>query len=651
MYYHNLSYDINFVVKHLTAVTATPIIKGSRTMMLMGRYGQKMLCFKLCFKDSYTIISKPLKMFPVMFKLQTGAKEIFPYTYYSSAMLANDNKVGIIADAAAHTKDPQGFIHNVNTVEHCKLSDTEFDMEVYSNYYCMQDINILKQGFERFRNDLLREFSLDAYDLVSISSIANAYFERNVYWKNGNLYDLANTPREFISRCIQGGRCMLADNEKQLNDSNISGEVVVDFDAVSLYPSAIARLYTTEGKPKVMTPEMCNTQYLLQHLFSDDQTEPTKERYISAFYVEAEITRIGKERHMPLIVVSPQFNDGLEVPRSSNTCCTMYINHITLQDLIEFQQCDITIKRGYYYDGKRDIRIRAEVQKLFELRLKYKKEDNPLQEVIKLILNSIYGKTILKPIDSKVKIIPNADAMRFIRKNYNSIVEIEPLYDSDFTMMKVLKPIVRHYNFCTLGVDILAMSKRIMNEVFCTAEDNDIKIFYQDTDSGHFYQKDLTRLAQLYKAKYGRELIGKNLGQFHSDFAEVVKGEESKAVVSVFVGKKTYIDQLCAQRDGQTHIAFHCRMKGVKQDVIAITANEMFPDAVQCHYDEAKGLHVPCDAYDETSSFSVMELYKALYNGTAISFDLCKGSNPCFERKNNFSIETKTSFVRNLMFT
>ena len=77
----------------------------------------------------------------------------------------------------------------------------------------------------------------------------------------------------------------------------------------------------------------------------------------------------------------------------------------------------------------------------------------------------------------------------------------------------------------------------------------------------------------------------------------------------------------------------------------------MFPDAELCHYDEAKGLPVPCGAYDETSCFSVMELCKALYNGTTISFELLKGSNPCFERKNNFSIETKTSFVNNVMFT
>jgi hypothetical protein len=45
--------------------------------------------------------------------------------------------------------------------------------------------------------------------------------------------------------------------------------------------------------------------------------------------------------------------------------------------------------RGYDYTGDRDISVRSVIQKLFELRLKYKKEDNPSQEIIKLILNSI----------------------------------------------------------------------------------------------------------------------------------------------------------------------------------------------------------------------------------------------------------------------
>ena len=36
-----------------------------------------------------------------------------------------------------------------------------------------------------------------------------------------------------------------------------------------------------------------------------------------------------------------------------------------------------------------------------------------------------------------------------------------------------------------IGVMILSISKRIMNEVICTAEDYGIEIYYQDTDSMH----------------------------------------------------------------------------------------------------------------------------------------------------------------------
>ena len=45
---------------------------------------------------------------------------------------------------------------------------------------------------------------------------------------------------------------------------------------------------------------------------------------------------------------------------------------------------------------------------------------------------------------------------------------------------------------------ILSISKRIMNEVICTAEDNDIEIYYQDTDSNHLGVDDIKRLSELY---------------------------------------------------------------------------------------------------------------------------------------------------------
>ena len=75
-----------------------------------------------------------------------------------------------------------------------------------------------------------------------------------------------------------------------------------------------------------------------------------------------------------------------------------------------------------------------------------------------------------------------------------------------------------HCNYCHCGVEILSMSTRIMNEVMCSAKDWDLRIFYQDTDSMHMNYDELEILTKEFKATYGRELVGKNMGQFHIDF-------------------------------------------------------------------------------------------------------------------------------------
>ena len=58
-----------------------------------------------------------------------------------------------------------------------------------------------------------------------------------------------------------------------------------------------------------------------------------------------------------------------------------------------------------------------------------------------------------------------------------------------------------------------------MNEVMCLAEDHGISIFYQDTDSMHISHTDIASLSELFQSKYHRQLIGKDMGQFHTDFS------------------------------------------------------------------------------------------------------------------------------------
>ena len=191
------------------------------------------------------------------------------------------------------------------------------------------------------------------------------------------------------------------------------------------------------------------------------------------------------------------------------------------------------------------------------------------------------------------------------------------------------------------------MSKRIMNEVFCLAEDMGLTVFYQDTDSGHYYADEIDKLAQEYKKIYNRDLIGKNLGQFHSDFANVSKdGDMPSAVKSIFLGKKSYIDMLV---DNTGALGFHARMKGVTSNAIVNTANAMFPNAIPVEFKD--GLYMPCRNEGAEAPYSIYELYKALYNGVEVAFDLVDKYNPRFQMNKDKTISSKNSFIRKVKFT
>ncbi|KAK8871708.1 hypothetical protein M9Y10_007448 [Tritrichomonas musculus] len=149
----------------------------------------------------------------------------------------------------------------------------------------------------------------------------------------------------------------------------------------------------------------------------------------------------------------------------------MVVDNIALEDLIKFQKIEYRLIKGYYWDGKTDDRIQSVIKDIFNKRLQYKKDGNPLQLVYKLIMNSCYGKTIERPHDKDYKYIHNRDLDKYVMKNYYKIIEDVELENSDMHAVKVMTPIDKHFNFSLLGIQVLSMSKRIMNEVMCLAYD------------------------------------------------------------------------------------------------------------------------------------------------------------------------------------
>ena len=62
-----------------------------------------------------------------------------------------------------------------------------------------------------------------------------------------------------------------------------------------------------------------------------------------------------------------------------------------------------------------------------------------------------------------------------------------------------------------------------MNKVFSCADDCGAKIYYQDTDPIHLNYDDVDKVVKRCKEKYGLELVGEDLGNFHVDFPDIAK--------------------------------------------------------------------------------------------------------------------------------
>ena len=119
-------------------------------------------------------------------------------------------------------------------------------------------------------------------------------------------------------------------------------------------------------------------------------------------------------------------------------------------------------------------------------------------------MNSGYGKSIQKPIDNDIKYIYDFDIEHYVSEHWHNIKEVRKIPNSFQYLVKQNKSIDKQFNNCVFGVSVLSMSKRIMNEVMCLAEDLKINIYYQDTDSMHIEHDKIKLLLEAFNNKYGR---------------------------------------------------------------------------------------------------------------------------------------------------
>ena len=273
-----------------------------------------------------------------------------------------------------------------------------------------------------------------------------------------------------------------------------------------------------------------------------------------------------------------------------------------------------------------------------------KNKKKALSNTIKLMLNSSYGKTIMKKTKSQ-KVIVNAhkytknkngtlekiegvNLENYIFNYFNTIKCYRKLNDDKYEVERV--KFDDSYNRGHIGCAILSMSKRIMNEVFDVANENKLPIYYTDTDSLHCNLGDVPKLEAKYKERYDKELNGKNLEQFHTDFDLDGAASEIYATKSIFLGKKSYLDCLeSTDSDGKKITGYHIRLKGITKE----------------------GLEHQSKKYDN----GYFGLFNDLANGTKINFVLNPFNPDTNENKVLFEfkkgkVTTRKEFIREVKF-
>lgn len=639
IYFYNLRYDFTFILPDLKRVNKT--IKGNKLYSVTGHFRAGCRDVFIDFWDALPLFQTTLKNATASYltpiQKENIQKEIMPYSLYTFdlfdtykdgwcplALFLNnlpENDVRKLADV--HSREHKNFMKFV------RREDRMVNYKEYAIFYCEQDVNCLEKiminfaallfgcGLEGIRG--LPPFSLNLWKYRTASSIGYDYFNRTVIFnknEDGEMvprFDWALPKcalRALIQKTIRGGRVMTRDNRPYHYVASSPSNFLMDYDGVSLYPSAMSLLWVTDGIPVFIKTE--GEHYTKRH-FKAWFTSPEEENPFKLFKdgcIHLTFLKVNRHLHFPMLCIKDPIT---KLNNYSNTFISVdtWVNSIDLYNLIDFQDADFTFDAAIAWKGERHYEIRDSIKNLFEFRKNNKK--HPVQLVTKLMMNSIFGKSILKPTGKQKKTI---DKVRYRKKEDGTwdrvdnwgeffaanMYRIHKFQDlGDKVEVEIYKRDVSS-SFNIFGSNVLAMARRIIGRVMSLAEEIEAiygnmspGIFYTDTDSFHIRKDLLALLETTYYDRYGKSLAGNELTQFHVDFDTPSNFEEGETVVgaveSYFIMKKVYVDKLLGSKGT---IGYHMRMKGIPTDLVK------FSD------------------------------YEKIFNGESVTFDLLNGHTSFF---------------------
>lgn len=602
-YFHFLKYDLQVLEPYLNIINKCQQDGELYSCTVLHNKKQILL------KDSLKLMPFKLSEFSETFDLPEGIrkKEAISYVYYTSKNYGKRCDIDVYLELLSKTE--QGiFMKNLEHEKSYKPKERTFDPVSYYKDYLRLDCLTLKKGFRKFQK-LIKKVTNNQIDIcqhLTISSLTDFYMKLNGAFDE--VYEMTGNLRKYVGLGVHGGRVHVNANYlKKVIKGKIS-----NYDGVSLYPSAIYRLCKEMGLPKGNAKRIRAEDFKLWNIKNYDKMLDfkiwNKENY---GIMTVKITKVNKTQQMPFIHEIDE--NGTIQYTNEVPAHPVIIDSITIEDWVDFHKIEYEILDGIYYNSGYNKKMGDLVYALFQERRKQQiKENDAASNALKLMLNSVYGKTIQKKHNTKIKIV-KVDKNSFnkgtekwscvknhflstIYNNFNTVKGYRKInklsYEVEMTKIDTT------YNRGHVGVAILSMSKRIMNEVFDCANSKKCVIYYTDTDSLHCNKEDIKTIENEYYRRYKKVLNGLQLGQFHQDFKlkGAAKNADIYAIKSIFLGKKSYCDYLqSVDKNDEIINKEHSRMKGMTKEGLTNHAkkyskDKKTPDKFKMYEDFSKGL-------------------------------------------------------------
>ena len=612
---HNCKFDYSFICNHL--YKKQELFSGSRFICCKAIYNKH----QLYIKDFYNLVAAPLKDMNKIFGLGTTIKEYIPYNLY------NDESLNILKCKYApydlcmtyikNKDDKATFLENCEKWRCFTTDKSKINIVKYAEEYCIIDNIVLCESYKTFQKWIMDAFNININDCLTTSSISRKLLQNKRVFKG--CYKNCGAIQQYLKKFIVGGRVMCQDNKKHKVD-----DYIMPVDANSLYPSALVKTGFIKGKPKKLMP---------------GSTYENIKDY-THYFIRIKIKKVGRS----LLFGLQSVKDENGILNFTNDLCNNKIHYVDkngLEDLIKYQKIEFDIIDGIYYDEGRNYDIKNLVDELYFIRQKRVKEENPIEMVYKLVLNSIYGIMIENEHTEQILNFDSESEFNiYLDLHHESISQYVNTGKNKYRVY-VKSEISNHFNCSHLGIDILSYSKRIMNDLMSLCEINNINPYYQDTDSAAFLEKDIDAIEKLYFKEYGKNLVGAELGQFKTDLK--IKGcENVRGLNAVFLGKKAYHILMTGtdKKTGATVICDKIRMAGVSDTTILYEIDNQMTEHGEKRFKDCK------------------HLYDILFEGEEVPFDLCEtdiltgkpGKFKVDYNKLNLNKTQKQHFIRKRQF-